>query len=101
MSKRKNRDRDEDDDDEDYIPEEDDYLPEDHYIHSKDIINKSKKNKLSSSLVKAGLGSSEDGLNVFQDYTNLLVLKQDHVKRPIWITKHNYIYLGILKSNVP
>ena len=108
MSKRKNynRDDDDDDDDDDYNPEEDDsnLVDEDHHIH---ITDKSSRKLNNKSLLSTGTiivtttGKSDDisGIRTFQDYTNILTLKQDHVKRPILITKEKILITTIIIIN--
>ena len=47
-----------------------------------------------SSAVSKRVGDElTDGIVGFQDYSNILSLKEDHEKRPIWVTKDNLIIL--------
>lgn len=86
-----------DDDDEDYVNNskylEDD---DDDYILTPDKV-KGKGRKKATGPNKSGAVRRNDDLNDgvvgFQDYSNILSLKDDHEKRPIWVTKDNLIIL--------
>ena len=74
-----------DDDDEDYILSPD-------KVKGRGRKKGTASNK--SSAVSKRVGDElTDGIVGFQDYSNILSLKEDHEKRPIWVTKDNLIIL--------
>ena len=89
-----------DDADEDYVNNSkyiDDDDDEDYILSPDKVKGRGRKkgpgsNKLSASSKRVG-DELNDGIVGFQDYSNILSLKEDHEKRPIWVTKDNLIIL--------
>ena len=74
-----------DDDDEDYILSPD-------KVKGRGRKKGTASNKSSAASKRVG-DELTDGIVGFQDYSNILSLKEDHEKRPIWVTKDNLIIL--------
>ena len=74
-----------DDDDEDYILSPD-------KVKGRGRKKGTVSNKSSAASKRVG-DELTDGIVGFQDYSNILSLKEDHEKRPIWVTKDNLIIL--------
>jgi DNA excision repair protein ERCC-3 len=94
------------DDDEDYVndrkyiddDEDDEYMmsPADKGKgrgRKKGTVNKKASAPSSSSLNRVTNSDLNDGTIGFQDYSDILSLKPDHEKRPIWVTEDNLIIL--------
>lgn len=89
-----------DDDDEDYVNNSkyvDDEDDEDYILSPDKARGRGRKKATISN--KSGTASRKtadnlnDGVIGFQDYSGILTLKDDHEKRPIWVTKDNLIIL--------
>lgn len=89
-----------DDADEDYVNNSkyvDDEDDEDYILSPDKVKGRGRKkgtgpNKLAQAYRRVG-DELNDGVVGFQDYSNILSLKEDHEKRPIWVTKDNLIIL--------
>ena len=77
-----------------YIDDEDD---EDYKLSPEKVKGRGRKKapatKKSGIISKRSSEDVTDGVVGFQDYSNILSLKDDHEKRPIWVTKDNLIIL--------
>lgn len=78
------------DDDEDYVDEYDD---DDAYEVSGRRKSSAKVPRSSGIPSKRSSSALVDEVEPFQDYSRTLSLKNDHDKRPIWVTKNNLIIL--------
>lgn len=89
-----------DDDDEDYVHNTryiDDEDDEDYKLSPEKVKGRGRKKvavtKKNGAVVRRAGDDLNDGVVGFQDYSNILSLKDDHEKRPIWVTKDNLIIL--------